>query len=333
MWNFEFLHPYFLFLIPIFFFLLAILFFQTRKKMTSFSAFADLKAVYKNHSFFYFLFLGTIFFIFTLFCFLFADPRIINIKEKESKNGIDIAIVLDVSYSMETADLKPNRIEVAKKVIYDFLDKIRTDRVGIILFAGKPFTSVPLTFDYGFLKQFIQNTNTEIIDQRNFDLQGTAIGDALILGNSLLEKDEQDKKREKIIILLTDGSANKWINPDLALKLSLEKNIKVYTIWVWGLEQTSLQIIDSFWGVQNIQIDGIDEKALKKIASTTGGEYYRATSLSALESIFQTISKLEKRKIETSKLKTSKEMYDIFVYLLLFSFWILFFLHFKNLKI
>jgi Ca-activated chloride channel family protein len=72
--------------------------------------------------------------------------------------------------------------------------------------------------------------------------------------------------------------------------------------------------------VQNIQVEGIDENMLKKIASKTGGEYYRATSLSALESIFQTISKLEKRRIEVSQSKTSEDLYDIFVFLLLFSF-------------
>jgi len=72
--------------------------------------------------------------------------------------------------------------------------------------------------------------------------------------------------------------------------------------------------------VQNIKVDGIDENMLKKIASKTGGEYYRATSLSALESIFQIISKLEKRKIEVSQSKTSEEMYAVFVFLLLFAF-------------
>lgn len=332
MWKFEFWYPYFLLLSFLFFVFILFLFLKEKKKIISFSWYEDLKKIYKKDSFLYFLFFVSLFFIFLFFTFIFAEPRILNVKETESKNWIDIALILDVSYSMEANDLKPNRIEVAKKVISDFISKLHSDRVGVVLFAWKPFISVPLSFDYNFLKDFITMTKTSTIDQRNFDLQGTAMGDALLLGTSLFEKDKEENKRQKIIILVTDGAANKWIDPNIALKLVKEKNIKVYTIWVWWLWKTYLETIDNFWNSQNIEIDWVDEKSLKNIALSTNGKYYRATSLDTLASIFNDIWKLEKTKQEVKHIKVNKEIYDIFTVWILFFMGILFFTHFRNIK-
>ncbi len=332
MWKFEFWYPYFLLLSFLFFVFILFLFFKEKKKIISFSWYEDLKKIYKKDSFLYFLFFVSLFFIFLFFTFIFAEPRILNVKETESKNWIDIALILDVSYSMEANDLKPSRIEVAKKVISDFISKLHSDRVWVVLFAWKPFTSVPLSFDYNFLKDFITMTKTSTIDQRNFDLQGTAMGDALLLGTSLFEKDKEENKRQKIIILVTDGAANKWIDPNIALKLVKEKNIKVYTIWVWWLWKTYLETIDNFWNSQNIEIDWVDEKSLKNIALSTNGKYYRAISLDTLASIFNDIWKLEKTKQEVKHIKVNKEIYDIFTVWILFFMGILFFTHFRNIK-
>jgi len=129
---------------------------------------------------------------------------------------------------MIAQDILPSRIDVAKKVFSDFIWALESDRVGLILFAGNPFQSVPLTYDYDFLKNFIDDMSVESVDQNNPILQGTAIGDALVLGSGVLSK--ENPEREKIIILITDGEANRGIEPELALKLLKEKNTKTYTI-------------------------------------------------------------------------------------------------------
>lgn len=110
-----------------------------------------------------------------LFVLLLASPYQKFTQETVERNGIDIEILFDVSYSMTATDLKPSRLEIAKKVFSDFVNGLTSDRVGMIVFAGKPFTSFPLTFDYHFIQQFLQNLTIDIIDQSMYGLQGTAI--------------------------------------------------------------------------------------------------------------------------------------------------------------
>jgi Ca-activated chloride channel family protein len=119
-------------------------------------------------------------------------------------------LVVDISKSMLAEDITPNRIEAAKKTIDTFLSKIETDRVGIILFAGKPFASVPLTFDYDAVRNILSEVNTDNINQTIPGLSGTAIGDAILSATDTLKRNEKndEKERTKTIILLTDGEAN-----------------------------------------------------------------------------------------------------------------------------
>jgi Ca-activated chloride channel family protein len=105
------------------------------------------------------------------FALLIADPNLKKQNKQVVKNGIDIAIVLDLSYSMVAEDIPPNRLEVAKQVISDFTSKLTTDRVGLVLFSGKPFTSVPLTFDYQFITDYVKEISIESINQDYTHLQ------------------------------------------------------------------------------------------------------------------------------------------------------------------
>ncbi|MFK7780638.1 MAG: VWA domain-containing protein [Candidatus Gracilibacteria bacterium] len=249
--------------------------------------------------------------------------------ETNNKNGIDIQIVLDVSYSMIAEDLKPNRLEVAKLVISDFLDKIHSDRVGIIIFAGKTFTSLPLNFDYNIIKKIVEKININTINQNYNNMQGTAIGDALVLA---VDSFGDNENREKIIILLTDGEANKGLNPLIALKYiqSTNADIKIYTIGIGEDEETSIVIKNNFGQSGVLPVGGVDEKTLKTISSQTNGKYYRATDKKTLENIFNEISKLERKDIIYETIKINKEKYNYFVYILILFFMILLFI--KNKK-
>ena len=288
-----------------------------------------LQQVYKKHTLWYRVYIVLIILISSWYILALAWFSEIGKTQKIQKNGIDIEIVFDVSYSMIAQDILPSRIDVAKKVFSDFIWALESDRVGLILFAGKPFQSVPLTYDYDFLKNFIDDMSVESVDQNNPILQGTAIGDALVLGSGVLSK--ENPEREKIIILITDGEANRGIEPELALKLLKEKNTKTYTIWVGKDEQTTIDIVVGWWFIQKSPVWPLDEKMLKKIAQETGGTYFRADSQEAFQNILDTIKKLEKSELEYQQFT----FYNSLLYLILLCMiipyiWVLYFVFIKK---
>lgn len=314
----HFLHPlYFLILIPIIIFLILLYFYWWKKML--FWPILDLQSIFKSNSVYYKLYYLLIFLIFLVYITIFSKPVISWIIEKSSKTWIDIQIVLDISYSMLAEDLSPNRLQVAKDVISDFLDKIVSDRVWIIVFAWKTFTSMPLNFDYNIIKNILDKISVNTINQSYWVMQWTAVWDALILASDSFWK---DNNREKIIILLTDWEANKGLDPIVSLKYIYENypKVKVYTIWIWWLEQTSVKIYDAFWSYQELPVWWLDEETLKTIASNTNWKYFRATDKQTLENIFEEIWKLEKREIMSETLVINREKYSYYVYVLIFLF-------------
>lgn len=328
--NITFLQPiFFIGIIPIF---ILILFIYFKKDASSYFLWlSDIQKVYGQHAFFYKLYFLIVTCISLIFFMLLAHPVSYLSEEKIIKNGIDIEIIMDLSYSMIAEDLQPNRLEVAKKVTSNFIDSRKTDRIWLILFSGKPFTSVPLTFDYNFLREYIWKISMETIDRRYGQLWGTAIWDALVLAYDALKTDEsywEDTKDyragEKVIILITDGEANTGIDPINALKILKQDNIRIYTIWVWWTEDTFIEVVDDFWFANKLAVWAVDEDTLKKIASETWGQYYRATSQSALQEIFDSISELETREIEQTVVQKQIDRYEPFLYILLFLLLMLF---------
>ena len=314
--NITFLYPlYFIGIIPIVCLLLFLYFKKT--KSINFSGFSDLQKIYGQNSLVYKWYFLLIFFISFVFLSILAHPVNYSSEDTIKKNGIDIKLVFDLSYSMIAEDLKPNRLEVAKDMISLFIDSLETDRVWLVLFSGKPFTSVPLTFDYDFLKGFIADISMETIDRRYWDLWWTAIGDALVLAYDSFDSDDE---REKIIILITDGEANTWIDPITALKLLKENNIKTYTIWVWWSEDTFIEYVDDFGFKEKIAVWAVDEDTLIKIATETGWKYFNASSKEALKGIFWSIAELEKKEIEYTTIEKREDAYEPFLYMLILLF-------------
>lgn len=217
-----------------------------------------------------------------------ADPRIQYKTIEKEKKWIDMVLVFDVSLSMLAEDIPPNRLEMAKKVLIQFIDKIETDRIGLVIFSGKPFLWFPLTDDYQFIKRYIENINILSINQNIPELQWTAIGDALVYGASLFEK-ESNQETEKVIILFTDGDANKGIDPQTALRYIKSKKIKVYTVGIGGDEDTYI-----IWKQSKIYISWINEENLKSIAQSTWGKYHRARDVKTFQEIFSSLQLLNK---------------------------------------
>jgi Ca-activated chloride channel homolog len=221
-----------------------------------------------------------------------ANPQTKNDEQHAEGDGIDIMLCLDVSGSMTAQDLLPNRLEAAKNVAIDFVNRRKNDRIGIVVFAGESFTQCPLTPDHGILINAIQNIHSGLL------LDGTAIGDGLGTG---VDRLRSSKAASKIIVLLTDGENNGGlIDPKTAKEIAKSFGIKVYTIGV-GTDGEAERPAQTAMGVQMQKIKvSIDEKLLKEIANETGGKYFRAKDNNGLTNIYSTIDTLEKSKVEIS---------------------------------
>lgn len=233
-----------------------------------------------------------------------ARPQKGTSEEEVTSEGVDIMLVLDVSYSMKALDFQPkNRIFVAKETIKDFIKKRHNDRIGLIIFGKRSFTKCPLTLDYHILTQLLDGVTFESFSDQ------TAIGTALATAGNRI-KDSHSKS--KVVILLTDGANNAGDIAPMAAANALEQlGIKVYTIGVGrdGEVPYPVDMVDRFTGkvvgtqIQMMKSD-LDEQLLADIAQATGGKFFRAQNTEKLKEIYDTIDKLEKTEIKT-KLYTS----------------------------
>jgi Ca-activated chloride channel homolog len=233
-----------------------------------------------------------------------ARPQKGTSEEEVTSEGVDIMLILDVSYSMKALDFQPkNRLFVAKETLKEFIKKRHSDRIGLIVFAKRSFTKCPLTLDYNILSQFLDGVTFETFSDQ------TAIGTALATAGNRI-KDSHSKS--KVVILLTDGANNAGdIAPSAAATALGQLGIKVYTIGVGreGEVPYPVEMVDRFTGkvmgtqVQMMKSD-LDEQLLADIAQSTGGKFFRAQNTEKLKEIYDTIDKLEKTQIKT-KLYTS----------------------------
>lgn len=258
-------------------------------------------------------------------------PTVIKHISIASREGIAIFLVMDVSGSMLAEDFQPsNRINVARRVLSDFVSMRKTDRIGLITFAGLPFLRCPLTTDYRTLLRLIN----DIKAVRKQEYDGTAIGDALVLAKKRIENAIE---KSKIIVLVTDGENNKGqFEPLLAAKMLKEKNIKVYTVGIGTKGLVPYPVIDQngFKTYRFVQI-GFNEDVLQKIASETKGKYYSVQDKEALQKVFMEIDALEKSRSETPTYEVKKEifMYPLFMGIIfIFLYLFLEFLIFRVLK-
>ncbi|HEX7069316.1 MAG TPA: VWA domain-containing protein [Rhodothermales bacterium] len=236
-----------------------------------------------------------------------ARPQERDVVEERFAEGVDIVLVLDTSSSMRAQDFRPNRFEAAREVASEFIDGRQSDRVGLVVFAGKAFTQAPLTLDYRFLQSMLQEVEIGIIED------GTAIGTALAMAVNRLKETEA---KSKVVILLTDGQNNRGeIDPVTAAEVAAAMNVRVYTIGVGTHGQAPVVIDHPFTGrqVQMVDVD-IDEDMLRSVASKTGGQYFRATDKEKLREIYAQIAELEKTKIEELSYTSYKERYALFLW-------------------
>jgi len=235
-----------------------------------------------------------------------ARPQLTKNSAPIFQKGIDITMALDVSGTMQSVDIKPNRLEAARDTIQKFIDGRHDDRISLIAFAGTAYTRVPLTLDHNILSESLKELSFKSVNQN-----GTAIGMAVSVALNRLKKSDASSK---IIILVTDGDNNAGsINPETASELAKELGIKIYTIGV-GTDRTYRPVGEYNGQIQYQEIEGdLNEDLLKKIASNTGGQYFRAKDSSALSNVFSTIDQLEKSKFENDNFIQYTELGFIFI--------------------
>jgi Ca-activated chloride channel family protein len=218
-----------------------------------------------------------------------ARPQIRNMEQQVTGEGLDIILCIDVSGSMTSEDFSPNRMEAAKREAIEFVEHRPTDRMGVVIFSGESFTMCPLTTDRSAIIAQINAIRPGLLQD------GTAIGSGLATS---VERLKNSPSKSKIVILLTDGVNNGGlIDPITAKEIAKAMGIKVYTIGVGTDGYAPMPGPD---GQMTQEKAGIDEKLLQDIASSTGGQYYRARDNASLDSIYKNIDTLEKSKVEVT---------------------------------
>jgi Ca-activated chloride channel family protein len=300
----EFLHPGYLYLLLLLIPLIAWYVMRLSKTQASFklasaTAFEGMKPdfrVYMRH----FPFLLRLISI-ALVIIVIARPQAVSSWEETESQGIDIVMALDVSGSMLSQDLKPDRLQAAKKVAAEFITDRVNDNIGLVIFAGESFTQCPLTTDHKVLLNLLNEINFGMIED------GTAIGLGLATSvNRLRESDSESR----VVILLTDGTNNSGqIAPLTAADLARSYGIRVYTVGV-GTKGMAPTPVNTPYGVrmQNMPVD-IDEKTLTEIAAMTGGQYFRAQDTDGLRQVYDEIDEMEKYLISVQNVTRHQELF------------------------
>ncbi|RRD77023.1 VWA domain-containing protein [Alloprevotella sp. OH1205_COT-284] len=246
--------------------------------------------------------------IFLLIIIVLARPQTSIPQSRKEVKGIDIMIAMDISISMLTPDLLPNRMEAAKQVAYEFIASRKNDNIGLTLFGGEAFTQCPMTTDHAALLSTFRNVSCEL-QSTGVISEGTAIGMGLTNAVSRLMTSNAPSK---VVILITDGANNTGdISPLTAAEMAQKKGVRIYTIAVGKqgvVKQPVGMLPNGELYYANVQSD-MDPITLKAIAKTTGGLYYAADSEGKLREIYKDIDRLEQRKLAVHHLQKRYEAY------------------------
>ncbi len=247
---------------------------------------------------------------FAMIIIVLARPQTQNHWKDTEVNGLDIMLAIDISTSMLSEDLSPNRITAAKNVASQFISNSPNDNIGLTVFAAEAFTQCPLTTDHVSLLNMFQGVQCDLAARGLID-DGTAIGMGIANAVSRLK---DSKAKSKVIILLTDGSNNKGdISPQTAADIARLNNIRIYTIGVGTNGTAPYPYPLPGGGVKYVQLPvEIDVQTLVNIAEKTGGKFYRATNNKQLSKIYDDIGKLEKTKIMVKQYSKRYEAFQPF---------------------
>lgn len=235
-----------------------------------------------------------------------ARPQVRNVQRQTKGEGIDIVLSIDVSGSMLSKDFFPNRLEVAKEMAAQFVRQRPVDQIGLVIFSGESYTLFPVSTDHHSLAEQIKNLRSGMLED------GTLIGEGLATS---VDRLRQSRARSRVIVLLTDGKEqppkNRLIDPITALEIAKAEGIKVYTIGMAAEEGAT--VVERGVGGMPPAAAGLDEALLRRIATQTGGAYFRATDKASLQDVYQRIDQLEKSEVEVTSKTRFEEQFIYFI--------------------
>lgn len=228
-----------------------------------------------------------------------------KISQRETK-GAELMICLDVSNSMLANDYSPDRLSRAKLAISKLVDKLKDDRIGLVIFAGSSFVQLPITTDYVSAKMFLNS-----ISPGSVPVQGTAIGDAIV---TAAKSFSSQSEKSRAIIVITDGE-NHEDDAVQAAKTVAETGIRVYTIGVGSPQGQPIpmngELLKDREG--NIVVTRLDEQCLKEVAIAGNGAYIRAGNEEfGLNPIIEEIEKMEDEQLNSMVFEEYDEQYMYF---------------------
>lgn len=234
-----------------------------------------------------------------------ARPQRTDERVVQTGEGIDILLVLDVSGSMELQDLRPNRLEAAKRVAREFIDGRHGDRIGLVVFAGDAYSLAPLTTDYDLLRDNLQGLRLGMIPN-----DGTAIGTALGVATNRLRDSHSPTK---VCILLSDGENTAGsLDPLTAAQLAHAYGLKLYTI---GLGQDGIVPYGKDEAGQPRFVETrLDETTMRQLAQAGEGQFFRATDNAGLRQVFGRIDQYEKSEIKQTRYRNTRDYYRIYLF-------------------
>lgn len=234
-----------------------------------------------------------------------ARPQMPVGETRLPTEGIDILLVVDLSGSMAAEDLDwenhRTRLDVAKRVVGEFVQGRENDRIGLLVFSKYAYTRCPLTLDYDTLGRFLEGVQLGMIED------GTAIGTALA---TAVARFQDSKAKSRVIVLLTDGRNNAGeIEPDTAAELAKSQGIKVHCIGVGTQGMAPIKVRTPFGeAYQRMPVD-VDDETLTRVAEATGGKYFRAVDADTLRSIYGEIDRLERTELEVIRWFEYRELF------------------------
>ncbi len=233
-----------------------------------------------------------------------ARPQSHDAWRTSNTEGTDIVLAVDISTSMLARDFNPDRIESAKEMATRFVAGRQGDNMGLVIFAGESFTAVPMTTDRAQLVDFLQHLRIGMIKD------GTAIGDGVA---TAINRVRSGRAKSKSIVLLTDGTNNTGnVSPTTAAEIAAKNGIKLYTIGVGSKGTAEMPVGMDARGryiYERMPVD-FDEPTLQKMASMTGGKYFRATNAQALGDIFDMIDSMEKTRMDIRNFSSTEDDYQ-----------------------
>ena len=224
-------------------------------------------------------------------------------------SGRDLLVAVDLSGSMQVEDMIVGqntvaRITAVKRVVGDFIERRRGDRVGLILFGSNAYVQAPLTFDTSPVKRFLGEA------QLGFAGRETAIGDAIGLSVKRLRERPADSR---VLVLLTDGANNAGeVQPLDAAKLAADNGVKIHTIGIGSDKMVMPGLFGSSFGSQVVNPSrDLDEETLRRIAELTGGNYFRARDPAELVNIYELLDAMEPVEQEAESFRPQKSLFHL----------------------